>query len=82
MRGPPGAWHQKPGKKTLLGTKGIKMLGKIKKVFFSGVFGVLYISFVGQLIYILGWVDSIEDKMKLLALLSVDWLVLIAARYF
>ncbi|MBQ7185744.1 MAG: hypothetical protein IJR92_02985 [Alphaproteobacteria bacterium] len=57
------------------------MLGKIKKVFFSGVFGVLYISFVGQLIYILGWVDSIEDKMKLLALLSVEWLVLIAARY-
>ncbi|MCR5194482.1 MAG: hypothetical protein K6B71_03090 [Alphaproteobacteria bacterium] len=57
------------------------MLGKIKKVFFSGVFGLLYISFIGQLVYILGWVDDVDKKIALLAALSVEWLVLISARY-
>ena len=57
------------------------MLGKIKKVFFSGVFGVLYISYIAQMVYVLGWVNSIEQKMGLLALLALEWLVLISARY-
>lgn len=57
------------------------MFGKIKKVFFTGIFGLLYISFVAQLVYILGWVMGIENKLLYLAMLSIEWLVLIAARY-
>jgi len=58
------------------------MLGKIKKVFFSGVFGVLYISFIAQLVYVLANTDfNCDAKMVGLAALSVEWLVLIAARY-
>ena len=58
-----------------------KMFGKIKKIFFTGVFGALYISFLAQLVYILGWVSGIENKLIGLGLLSLEWLVLIAARY-
>lgn len=57
------------------------MLGKIKKVFFSGIFGVLYISYIAQFVYVLGWVESIETKMSLLAALALEWLILISARY-
>lgn len=57
------------------------MFGKVKKVFFTGVFGILYISFVAQLVYILGWVSGAENKLAYLGLLSMEWLVLIAARY-
>ena len=57
------------------------MFGKIKKVFFTGVFGVLYISFIAQLVYILGFVSGIENKMAGMGLLTLEWLVLIAARY-
>lgn len=57
------------------------MFGKIKKVFFTGVFGVLYISFIAQLVYILGFVSGIESKMAAMGLLTLEWLVLIAARY-
>lgn len=57
------------------------MFGKIKKIFFTGVFGVLYISFVAQLVYVLGWVVGIENKLAGLGLLTLEWLVLIAARY-
>ena len=58
-----------------------EMFGKIKKVFFTGVFGVLYISFVAQLVYVLGWVSSVENKLIGLGALSLEWLILIAARY-
>ena len=57
------------------------MFGKIKKVFFTGVFGILYISFIAQLVYILAVLDDCETQMVALAALSVEWLVLIAARY-
>ncbi len=57
------------------------MFGKIKKVFFTGVFGVLYLSFVAQLVYVLGWVSGIENKLAGLGALTFEWLVLIAARY-
>ena len=57
------------------------MFGKIKKVFFTGVFGILYISFIAQLVYILAVLDDCEAQMVALAALSVEWLVLIAARY-
>ena len=57
------------------------MFGKVKKVFFTGVFGVMYVSFIAQLVYILGWVDGIDNKLVTLGLLSVEWLVLVAARY-
>ena len=57
------------------------MFGKIKKVFFTGVFGVLYISFIAQLVYVLGWVVGVENKLAGLGLLTLEWLVLIAARY-
>ena len=57
------------------------MFGKIKKVFFTGIFGLLYLSFVAQLVYILGWVMGIENKLFYLAILSIEWFVLIAARY-
>lgn len=57
------------------------MFGKIKKVFFTGIFGLLYLSFVAQLVYILGWVMGVENKLLYLAMLSIEWFVLIAARY-
>jgi hypothetical protein len=57
------------------------MFGKIKKVFFTGVFGVLYISFVAQLVYVLGWVSGAESKLIGMGMLTLEWLVLIAARY-
>ena len=57
------------------------MLGKIKKIFFSGMFGILYLSFVAQLVYILGWVETYEGKFGCLALMTLEWFLLIAARY-
>ena len=57
------------------------MFGKVKKVFFTGVFGILYVSFVAQLVYVLGWVSGVEQKMLAMAVLTLEWLVLIAARY-
>jgi len=57
------------------------MFGKIKKIFFTGVFGVLYISYVAQFVYVLAYLEDCHDKVIGLALLSVEWLVLIAARY-
>ena len=57
------------------------MFGKIKKIFFTGVFGILYISFVAQLVYVLGWISGDENKLVGLGALSLEWLILIAARY-
>ena len=57
------------------------MFGKVKKVFFTGVFGILYISFVAQLVYVLGWSNDVSTLLAGMAALSLEWLVLIAARY-
>lgn len=57
------------------------MFGKIKKVFFTGVFGVLYLTFIAQLVYVLGWVNGAESKLIAMGALTLEWLVLIAARY-
>lgn len=59
------------------------MFGKIKKVFFTGVFGVLYISFIAQFVYVLAFTAKENSGLTFIALaaLSVEWLVLIAARY-
>ncbi len=57
------------------------MFGKVKKVFFNGVFCVLYVSFVAQLVYVLGWSGTTESMVFGLGLLSLEWLILIAARY-
>ena len=57
------------------------MIGKIKKVFFTGVFGVLYVSYIVQFAYVLAMLSECQEKVIGLALLSVEWLVLIAARY-
>lgn len=57
------------------------MFGKIKKIFFTGVFGVLYLSYIAQFVYVLAYVDDCQEQVIGLALLAVEWLVLIAARY-
>jgi hypothetical protein len=57
------------------------MFGKIKKIFFTGVFGVLYISYVAQFVYVLALINNCREQVIGLALLSLEWLVLIAARY-
>lgn len=57
------------------------MFGKIKKVFFTGMFGILYISFVAQIVYVLGWVPGVDAKLGWLGVMAVEWLALIAARY-
>ena len=57
------------------------MFGKIKKVFFTGVFGVLYLSYIAQFVYVLAFLESVQEQVIGLALLSVEWLVLISARY-
>ncbi len=56
------------------------MFGKVKKVFFTGVFGILYIGFIAQLVFVLATMN-LEQIMAGLAGLSLEWLVLIAARY-
>lgn len=57
------------------------MFGKVKKVFFTGIFGILYVSFIAQIVYVLGWGGDISNKMLGMGLLTFEWLVLIAARY-
>ncbi|MBR5153417.1 MAG: hypothetical protein IKW57_01330 [Alphaproteobacteria bacterium] len=61
------------------------MFGKVKKVFFTGVFGTLYISFLAQLIWVIACMGNfsteLDAKLMGLAGLSLEWLVLIAARY-
>ncbi len=57
------------------------MFGKVKKVFFTGMFGFLYLSFIAQVVYVLGWVSAWDDKFVFLGFLALEWLVLIAARY-
>ena len=57
------------------------MFGKIKKVFFTGVFGVLYLSYIAQFVYVLAYLENCQEQVIGLALLAVEWLVLIAARY-
>lgn len=57
------------------------MFGKIKKIFFTGVFGVLYLSYIAQFVYVLAFLDGYQTKVIGLAVLSLEWLVLIAARY-
>ncbi len=57
------------------------MFGKVKKVFFTGMFGFLYLSFVAQIVYVLGWVPGWDVKLGWLGVLSLEWLVLVAARY-
>lgn len=57
------------------------MFGKIKKIFFTGIFGILYISFAVQLVYALVWVVGFENKMLAMGALTLEWLILIAARY-
>ena len=57
------------------------MFGKVKKVFFTGVFGILYVSFIAQLAYVLFATDTVSQTLIGLAALSLEWLVLIAARY-
>jgi hypothetical protein len=56
-------------------------MNKIKKIFFGGVFGVIYISFVAQLVYVIGWASGFDQIAIGLGLLSVEWLVIVAARY-
>ena len=57
------------------------MFGKVKKVFFTGVFGILYISFIAQMVYVLGWLEPVQMKLMGMAALSFEWLLLIGARY-
>ena len=61
------------------------MFGKVKKVFFTGVFGTLYISFLAQLVGVIACMGNfgaeLDSKLLGLAGLSLEWLVLIAARY-
>ncbi len=57
------------------------MFGKVKKVFFTSMFGILYVSFMAQIVYVLGWAQGIETKLFYMGMLAMEWLVLIAARY-
>ncbi|HBP26517.1 MAG TPA: hypothetical protein DD611_00800 [Alphaproteobacteria bacterium] len=57
------------------------MFGKVKKVFFTSMFGILYVSFMAQIVYVLGWAQGIENKLFYMGILALEWLVLIAARY-
>jgi len=59
------------------------MLNKIKKVFFPGIFFLLYVSFIAQFIYALTILadGNFDTGFIAMGLLSVQWLVLIAARF-
>ena len=57
------------------------MFGKVKKIFFTGIFGFLYISFIAQIVYILGWVPGFDTKLIYMGLIAFEWLALIAERY-
>ena len=56
------------------------MFGKVKKVFFTSMFGILYVSFVAQIVYVLGWVNGIDNKLSYIGMLAMGGWVLIAAR--
>lgn len=56
------------------------MISKIKKIFFTGVFGFLYVSFIVQAVYVLMYINEMDKKMIALALLSLEWMVIIIAR--
>lgn len=43
------------------------------------MFVVLYVSFLGQIVYIIAFVNPIENKMVSIGLLSLEWLILITA---
>ena len=45
------------------------------------MFGILYIAFVAQIAYALFGLENCEQALMAFAGLSVEWLVLIAARY-
>ncbi len=54
----------------------------IKKMFFSFIFFALYISFIAQFAYaILKLFVDTEHGLTILGLLSIEWLVIISARY-
>ncbi len=53
----------------------------MKKIFFGGIFCALYISFIAQFVYVLGWISMNDGKLAFLAALSLEWLFLIGARY-
>ena len=53
------------------------MFGKVKKVFFTGVFGILYVSFVAQLVYVLAMIDGWDQKLMGMAALSLEWLIFV-----
>jgi len=61
------------------------MLTKLKRIFFPGMFFLLYVSFVAQFVYAItmmfGEYHDLGTAFLALGLLSVEWLVLIAARY-
>ena len=59
------------------------MMNRIKKIFFIGVFLLLNLSFLAQFVYgiIMLFTGSLDTGMIVMGLLSVEWLVLIAARY-
>ena len=48
------------------------MFGKIKKVFFTGMFGILYISFIAQIVYVLGWMPGWDVKLGWMGLLAFE----------
>ncbi len=56
------------------------MLSKVKKVFFNSMFALLYISFVAQFVYVVTSIPC-EKAIFYVAALSVEWLVLMSARY-
>jgi hypothetical protein len=58
------------------------MFGKIKKIFFTGMFGIMYVGFVAQLVYVLTLLKTdLGQAMFGLGLLALEWLIIIAARY-
>lgn len=60
------------------------MLSKIKKLFFTSVFFALYVSFAAQFVYVISLLfrgTSADTACIALGLLSVQWLIIIAARF-
>jgi len=62
------------------------MFSKIKKIFFNGVFGILYIAFIAQLVYLVWslWGQRIGEeayRFDSFGFLILQWLALIAARF-
>jgi len=58
-------------------------MNKVKAIFFPAIFGIMYLAFVAALVYVIYHIFAVDvlEGFIFLSALSVQWMVLIAARF-